>query len=83
MSEEPDESRVVDTKPPSPRLEIRPLPPSDDQVWQAGYWKWSGSKYLWVAGKWVRKPSTRAAWISGYWQRQRDGWIWKPGSWKR
>jgi hypothetical protein len=76
-------SKVLDVKPPSPRLEMRPEQPGDDHVWQAGYWKWSGSEYVWVAGRWVKGPSTRALWISGYWRRESDGWVWQSGSWKR
>lgn len=83
MSKEPSDIKVVDVKPPTPRLEIRPEQPTAEHVWQAGYWRWSGAKYVWVTGKWVKRPSIRAFWISGHWQREADGWIWKPGNWKR
>jgi hypothetical protein len=53
--EEPEPSWVVvGTAPPSLRFEVRPRRPFPGAVWVSGYWWWSGVRYVWIGGHYVR-----------------------------
>ena len=42
-------------QPPAPRVEVRPLSPGADYVWQSGYWTLVNGQYQWVPGHWEAK----------------------------
>jgi hypothetical protein len=45
--------------PPMPPLkpEMQPvLPPNSNAFWVMGYWKWSGSDWVWISGHLAPKP---------------------------
>jgi hypothetical protein len=77
------ESRIyVRIGPPVRVVEVR-ADPRRGYVWQGGYHRWDGHRYVWVRGRLVRAPYARAAWASGRWERENRGYYWVPGHWVR
>jgi len=57
----------VETEPPAPQVEVRPVEPYGGAVWIEGHWYWRD--------RWV--------WVPGHWDRARAGWLWVPHHWAR
>ena len=77
------QSIVIRPAPPAPVVEVVPARPvSGYYIWQPGYWSWSGLRYVWVAGVYVRPSRPRAAWVPGHWVARRPGWVWVGGHWR-
>jgi len=48
---------VVVTRPPPPvRVETQTVAPASGYVWTPGYWRWTGTSYVWISGSWVVRP---------------------------
>jgi YXWGXW repeat-containing protein len=69
--------------PPARVVEVVPAPAHRGYVWQDGYHRWNGHRYVWVRGRYVRPPYARAAWVSGRWSHAPRGYYWVPGHWVR
>ena len=72
----------VGSPPPPPIVEVRPSRPRSGLVWQPGYYRWTGSRYRWRRGRWVRPPRRNAVWVGARWERGRRGWYEVPGYWR-
>jgi hypothetical protein len=60
---------VVRIAPPPPvRVGVVGHAPRRGCVWVGGYQRWTGNRYVWVAGKWVRPPRAGAVWVSPPWR---------------
>jgi hypothetical protein len=59
--------------------------PHPGYVWRPGYHRWSGARYVWVRGAWVRPPYRyrSAEWVPGHWDHERRGYFWVRGHWAR
>jgi len=70
--------------PPPVRREVIPPRPRDhrDWVWQRGYNRWDGQRYVWVPGIYVAPPHRGARWIPGHYRHTRRGYIWIEGHWR-
>ena len=66
--------------PPAPR-EIVPAPMHRGWVWQAGYYRWDGRRYVWIPGHYAAPPRGYARWIPGHWRNSHRGYVWVPGHW--
>jgi hypothetical protein len=66
-------ARIVETVP-APRRGF---------VWQNGYQRWNGHRYVWVPGRYARPPYARAVWVSGRWSHSPRGYYFVPGHWVR
>ena len=73
---------LVTQAPPPVRVEMQTVSPGPVYVWTSGYWRWSGSNYLWVPGSWVMPPRPGVVWVIGHWSRRSRGWVWIPGHWQ-
>jgi hypothetical protein len=76
---------VVRIGPPPPRpVEVVPAPPPEhrDYVWQPGYHRWDGERYVWVPGHYEHPPHPHARWIPGHWDRRGGGYVWVDGHWR-
>jgi hypothetical protein len=71
---------VVRVAPPVAIAEPVPAPPI--YVWRPGYWSWDGTRYVWIAGAYLRPPRPRATWVPGHWVAARGGWVWVGGRWR-
>jgi hypothetical protein len=72
--------------PPPPVVVVRPVPPpapAYGMVWRPGYYAWTGYRYNWVPGVWVRPPYAGARWVAPGWVRQPRGYAWSGGYWRR
>ena len=72
---------TVSTQPIAPRYE-RPISPGSGYVWVDGDWYWSGGKYAYRNGYWVKPKSHHRVYVSGTWVRSGNGWYWKRGYWQ-
>jgi len=67
--EEPAPSCVViDAAPPPLRVEVRPPRPFAGAIWVGGYWWWSGVRYEWTRGHYVR-PHPGYRFVAPRWVR--------------
>jgi len=74
---------VVVTRPPPPvRVETQTVAPGSGYLWTTGYWRWTGTSYVWVPGTWVVRPRPTAVWVAGHWVPRYNGWVWIPGHWQ-
>jgi hypothetical protein len=73
---------VVTRAPPALRVETQTVSPGPSYVWTRGYWRWTGTDYVWVPGSWVVRTSLTAVWVEGYWARRSRGWVWVAGHWQ-
>lgn len=71
----------VHVGPPPPVREVVPPPPHAGLVWQPGYHRWDGARYVWVPGTYVEAPRGHARWIPGHWRNSPRGYIWVEGHW--
>jgi hypothetical protein len=71
----------TDLPPPAPLYEEVPPPPFDGAVWVDGYWSFSGARYLWVRGRWMRPPQVGLIWYRGGWVRHGAGFLYVRGRW--
>ena len=73
---------IVTRTPPAVQVETQPTAPGPQYVWTRGYWRWTGTDYVWVPGSYVARPSVAATWVEGQWQRRPGGWMWVAGHWQ-
>jgi hypothetical protein len=70
--------------PPPPRHEVVPPPPHAhrDWVWQPGYNRWDGGRYVWVPGVYAAPPHHGANWVPGHYRHTPEGYFWVEGHWR-
>jgi len=85
----PDSDIVADatTKapaaPPPLQAETPPPPPVHAAVWVGGFWQWSGTTWVWIAGSWQLPPSASVTWRPAEWQPRGVVHVLVPGGWIR
>jgi hypothetical protein len=67
--------------PPPPRAAIV-VHGQAGRVWVPGYYRWTGHRYRWVEGRWMRPPRPGMVWVPGYRARRGGGYIWIEGYWR-
>jgi hypothetical protein len=72
----------VTQAPPAVRTEVQTVAPGPGYVWTQGYWRWTGTDYVWVGGTWVTRPRPTAVWVAGHWVRRGGGYTWIAGHWQ-
>ena len=77
----PPTDEAATTPPPPPIVEVRPAPPPNG-VWIPGYWHWSGSRHVWVGGRWSA-PRAGMRWEPDHWVREGNRYKRVPGRWAR
>lgn len=70
----------VAAPPPSPLPEVPSGPTSPDMVWVAGYWHWSGVRYVWIPGHW-ESSRPEQAWQPPAYSFSGGRWTYRPGQW--
>ncbi len=75
-------SVYVQVAPPAPPVEVRVVAPGAGYFWVGGYYRWKGSAYVWVPGRWALPPRPGAIWAPGHWKQTPSGWHWKAGHWR-
>lgn len=69
--------------PPRGPVEVVPVVPHPGWVWQPGFYRWNGVRYIWIPGAYIQPPFLRARWIAGHWRPAPGGYVWIPGHWIR
>ncbi len=67
--------------PPPLQVEAPPPPPVHAAVWTAGFWQWSGTTWVWIAGSWQLPPSATVTWKPAEWQARGVVHVLVPGGW--
>jgi hypothetical protein len=64
----PGREVLVTRPPPLVRVETQTVAPGPGYAWTTGYWRWTGTDYVWVPGSWVVRPRAAAVWVgvTGY-----------------
>jgi hypothetical protein len=69
--------------PPPPQTEPPPPPaPGPDYFYVAGYHRWDGHAYIWVPGRYERRPHPGAQWRAAHWEARGNGHVWIEGNWE-
>lgn len=74
----------VRVTPPRPVVERVVRAPGPGCVWIGGYYRWTGSSYLWIPGRWVYPPRIAAVWIPPRWEYvpARRSYVFVVGFWR-
>ena len=72
---------AIELEPPAPRAEEVPAPPHEDAVWVAGYWSWTGVRYVWLPGRHVRRPGSGLYWYPGGYVLRDGRYVYVVGRW--
>lgn len=72
----------VDSDPPAPIVEVRPVRPGPDFVWVSGFYRWNDGRYVWNAGRWDHPPRRGARWEPARWVHEQRGWRLVDGRWR-
>jgi hypothetical protein len=72
----------VRAAPPAAQIEVVGTAPGPDFLWVRGYHRWDGAAYVWVPGRWERRPHAGAVWVDGHWSHHHNGWYWRDGYWR-
>jgi hypothetical protein len=76
---------VVQAPPPSPTsqpYEQVPARPDNQSVWIPGHYTYTGSGYVWEAGRWEIPPAGMTSWTPPAWQPQGSGYVYVRGHWQ-
>ena len=65
------------------RLVNQPDSSMNPDAWIRGDYRWNGSEYVWVTGRWEKPPQRGAVWVNGRWLKSRQGWYWVEGYWRQ
>jgi len=82
----PEGEVVVESEPPPPpppaEVEVVPASPGVEYVWVGGYHRWDGRRYVWIRGRYERRPHERARWENAHWEARGRGRVWVEGRWR-
>ncbi|WP_158941433.1 YXWGXW repeat-containing protein [Granulicella sp. S190] len=73
---------VIRVGPPAPIVEHYGPPPRPGYVWQGGYHRWDGQRYVWTPGHYGRPPRAGAVWVPGSYDRWHGGYRYHRGYWR-
>jgi hypothetical protein len=73
---------TVRVGPPPPVHEHYGPAPHPGWVWQPGYHRWDGNRYVWQGGVWAEPPRPHAHWVAGHWAHRHGGWVFVEGHWR-
>ena len=75
-------SRYGPPPPPPPPREAMVRGSHGGRVWVPGYYRWTGNRYRWVEGRWMKPPRHGQVWVPGYRAPRRGGYVWVEGYWR-
>lgn len=76
---------VVESEPPPPpaaEVEVVPASPGVEFFWVGGYHRWDGRRYVWVRGRYERRPHAQARWEAAHWEARGRGRVFVDGRWR-
>jgi len=77
----PPGTSFVPKAPPREVVEDPGPPPVDNSAFLPGHHVWNGERFVWVKGRWEKRPRPDARWQPGRWVSSPKGWYWIEGSW--
>jgi hypothetical protein len=80
----PPQETVYESEPPPappPQQEAMPPSPGVEYVWVGGYHRWDGHAYIWVHGRYERRPHPAAHWNPAHWEVRGRSHVWIEGRW--
>jgi hypothetical protein len=76
---------VVEAEPPPPppvQVEVVPAAPGAEWYWTPGYHRWWHGQYVWVAGRYQRRPYAAAVWAPAHWEVRGRSHVWVEARWR-
>lgn len=69
--------------PPLPARPAEVISPqtSDETVWVAGFWAWTGNEYMWVKGHWEIPPPKCTGFVAPHWKKSGSYYSYVQGYW--
>jgi hypothetical protein len=68
--------------PPAAEVEVVPVPPGPEYFWVPGYHRWNGRHYVWIRGRYERRPHHHARWAPAHWEVRGRMHVWVEGRWE-
>ncbi|HMD29032.1 MAG TPA: hypothetical protein VKH13_10730 [Steroidobacteraceae bacterium] len=79
---QPPIAEVVVARPPPPlQVEVVPVAPGPNWIWQPGHWRWEHNEYVWRPGHYEKRPAATAYWVRPEWVARNGQWVFQPGHW--
>jgi hypothetical protein len=78
----PPGAAFVKLEPPRERVEDPGRPPAPGYAWLPGYHRFEEGRFVWVPGRWEKRPRPEAKWKPGRWASSLKGWFWIEGRWE-
>jgi hypothetical protein len=81
----PADETVYEAEPPPPpvaEVEVVPAAPGPEFFWVPGYHRWNGRQYVWIRGRYERRPHARAHWVPSHWVVRGRSHVWVEGRWE-
>jgi WXXGXW repeat (2 copies) len=75
------QTTTAPSAPPPPPTEVAPPAPTAAVIWVPGFWQWSGSAWVWIAGSYQLRPSPHARWRPAEWHLRGALHVLVPGGW--
>ncbi len=74
---------VIGPPPPPPVYGAVGYAPGPAYAWTDGYYDLRGSNWVWVGGRWARRPYPNAVWVKPYWEPHGRAYRFHRGYWRR
>ena len=68
--------------PPAVEVDVVPPPPGPEFYWVGGYHRWDGRRYVWIRGRYLRRPHAAARWEGAHWEGRGRSHVWIEGRWR-
>ena len=81
-SESDTTAETATTAPPAPQADPQGSPPSPNDVWVGGAWRYAGGRYAWNRGRW-ESPRPGFGLIQARWAEEHGRWVHHPARWAR
>ncbi|HEY5947995.1 MAG TPA: hypothetical protein VIV40_21010, partial [Kofleriaceae bacterium] len=78
-----EQTTTAPAAPPALRVEAPPPAPVRSAVWVGGFWQWSGTAWVWIAGSYQLRPSAQVSWRAPEWRARGSVHVLIPGGWIR
>jgi hypothetical protein len=68
---------------PPPRLETVPPSPGRSFEWVHGFWRWTGTRFTWIHGRYKARRPWSYRWIKGHFEGSDGNEKWVAGTYGR
>jgi hypothetical protein len=75
----PATTLVTQSELPPLQVEVVPISPGPDYVWDPGWWSWNGGAWFWIGGRWHYPVRPGHVWFKGNFNHGRGAELFRGG----